>query len=193
MPGWRSPTPSGSETITLGSSSYQNAVRFHAGTPGDYLVRVGAIQPSSIVVAPSLGSQFLRAAPWLALAGFGGLLVVGGVTWLIVALVRRRRVDRPDPWDGPTPAMAPGTVPPGPWLPRNYDPFPAPGPPPGAAAEPAPPPAAQPPQPPAATSTAAPPSPAAAPGVAPGSRPSADRPNRLPGMGSGAGAPWRHV
>ena len=156
----------GSETITLGSSSYQNAVRFHAGTPGVYLVRVAAVQPSSIVVAPSLGSQFLRAAPWLVLAGAGGLLVVGGVAWLIVAIVRRRRVATTDPWGGPAPPLAPGAVPPGPWLPRNYDPFPAPGPPPGAPPNPGPPPPAQappptppPPAPPVPTAPPAPPSP----------------------------------
>jgi hypothetical protein len=128
-------TGSGAETITIGSAQYADAVGFHASTSGAYLVRIAAVTPSSVVVAPSVGSQFLRAAPWLALAGVGGLLVVGGVAWLVIAIVRRRRTDRPDPWGGPAPPLPPGAVPPGPWLPRNYDPFPAPPP-----APPAPPP-----------------------------------------------------
>jgi len=124
----------GSETITVGPTSYENAVGFHAVVPGVYRVRVAGVIPTSIVVAPSVGSQFLRAAPWLGLAGAGGLLAVGGAVWLIVALVHRRRVGRIDPWGGPPPPIPPGAVPPGPWLPRNYDPFPAPS------AGPAPPP-----------------------------------------------------
>ncbi len=135
---WRG---TGAETIALGSISYGNAVGFHAAVPGRYLVRIAEVHPSSIVVAPSLGDAVLRAAPWLGLAGAGGLLAVAGTAWLIVALVRRRRVGRIDPWGGPPPPLAPGAVPPGPWLPRNYDPFPAPAPPrPAPPSPPAPPP-----------------------------------------------------
>jgi hypothetical protein len=125
----------GSETITEGSVIYSDAVGFHADTAGTYRLRITQSAPSTVVVAPSLGSQFLRAAPWLAMAGGGGLLVIGGVVWLVITIVRRRRIDRPDPWSGTGP---PGFVPPGQWYPYPPPPPPAAT---GYPAPPAPPPA----------------------------------------------------
>jgi hypothetical protein len=122
----------GTESITRGTLVLVGVVGFHAGTAGTYQVRITPEAPTRVVVAPSFGAMFLRALPWLALAGIGGLAVLGGGAWLIVAVVGRRRTPQADDWAGyPAPAGYPA-VPPGPWLPRNYDPFPAPHPPPGA-------------------------------------------------------------
>ncbi|MGA2037093.1 MAG: hypothetical protein ABSH04_05865 [Acidimicrobiales bacterium] len=84
----------GSETITKGSWIYSNAVGFHASDPGEYRVQITGISSSSVIVAPSLGSEFLRAAAWLILVGVGALIVVVGGVLLIVALVRRSRAKK---------------------------------------------------------------------------------------------------
>ncbi len=76
-----------SDTITRGSWTYLNTVGFHAGISGNYEVRIAAVSPPSVIVAPSVGSQYVRAAPWLILVGLGGLVGVAG----LVSLVRRGR------------------------------------------------------------------------------------------------------
>ncbi len=100
-----------SETITKGSWIYVNTVGFRADTPGNYEVRIAAVSPPAVIVAPSLGSQFVRAAPWLILVGIGGLVGITGLVLLIVSLVRRGRQRRvalypwgpPNPWAPPLP------------------------------------------------------------------------------------------
>ena len=79
----------GSETITQGSSIYADTVGFHVGTSGIYRVHIAAVSPPAVIVGPSLGSQFVHAAPWLIMGGVGGLVAVAGLVVLIVALVRR--------------------------------------------------------------------------------------------------------
>ena len=82
------------ETITKDSTIFRAAVGFHAGVSGTYRVRVTAVVDGGYIVAPSLGSQFARAAGWLSLLGVGALVGIGGLIWLIVALVRRSRLKR---------------------------------------------------------------------------------------------------
>jgi hypothetical protein len=89
---------SGGETITKGSWIYVNTVGFHAARAGAYQVHIAAVSPSAVIVGPSLGSQFLRAAPWLIMVGVGGLVAIAGLVLLIVSLVRRNRQNR-IPWD----------------------------------------------------------------------------------------------
>jgi nitrate reductase gamma subunit len=98
----------GSETITKGSWAYVGAVGFHAGTLGNYQVHIAAVSPPAVIVGPSLGSQFVRAAPWLIMVGVGGLVAVVGLVVLIVCLVRRSRQSRIPPYVG---------GPPNPWVP----------------------------------------------------------------------------
>jgi hypothetical protein len=90
----------GGETITEGSSSYVNTVGFHAGKPGTYRVHIAAVSPTGVIVAPSLGSQFVRAAPWLIMVGVGGLVAIAGLVVLIVFLVRRGRQNGIPPYVG---------------------------------------------------------------------------------------------
>jgi hypothetical protein len=80
----------GSETITKGSWIYSNAVGFHVSAGGRYTVRITPTLPSTVIVAPSIGSQFVRAAPWLILSGAGGLIAFLGIVLLIVVIIRRR-------------------------------------------------------------------------------------------------------
>ena len=87
----------GGETITKDSSTYENAVGFHAARPGTYEVHIAAVSPAAVIVGPSLGSQFVRAAPWLIMVGVGGLGAVTGLVVLIVSLVRRGRQHRGPP------------------------------------------------------------------------------------------------
>lgn len=98
----------GGETITKGSWTYLDTVGFHAKTPGAYLVHIAAVRPPAVIVGPSLGSQFVRAAPWLILVGTGGLVAVVGLVVLIVFLVRRGRQTGIPPYYG---------GPPNPWVP----------------------------------------------------------------------------
>jgi hypothetical protein len=84
----------GSETITEGSWIYSNAVGFHASGDGDYQVRVTSVPPTRVIVGPSLGSQFLHAAAWLILFGFGALITITGLVLLIVASVRRSQAKK---------------------------------------------------------------------------------------------------
>jgi hypothetical protein len=84
----------GSETITEGTWIYSNAVGFHVSDPGEYQVQITGVSSSRVIVAPSLGSEFLRAAAWLILVGVGALIVVVGGVLLIVALVRRSRAKK---------------------------------------------------------------------------------------------------
>ncbi len=95
-----------SDTITRGSWTYLNTVGFHAGTPGNYEVRIAAVSPSGVIVAPSVGSQYVRAVPWLILVGLGALVGVTSLVYL-VRRGRERRLPRyepgpPNPWVTPT-------------------------------------------------------------------------------------------
>lgn len=99
-----------SESINRGSWSFASSVGFHASRAGKYEVQIARVTPSAVIVAPSLGSAFVRAAKWLILVGVGGPLAVAGLVVLIVALVRRGRQNRipayyggpPNPWGAPT-------------------------------------------------------------------------------------------
>ena len=93
----------GGETASIGSSIFVNTVGFHASTSGLYVVHIAAINPSEVFVAPSLGSQFLRAAPWLILVGAGGVVAIAGLVVLIISLARRgRQVAIPAYYTGPS-------------------------------------------------------------------------------------------
>ena len=88
----------GSETITKGSWIYMGAVGFHADAPGTYRVHIATVSPPAMIVGPSLGSQFLRAAPWLILVGVGGLAALVGIILFIVSMVRRGRQNPTPPY-----------------------------------------------------------------------------------------------
>jgi len=93
----------GGETITKGSSTYEDTVGFHADRSGTYEVHIAAVSPPGVIVGPSLGSQFVRAAPWLILVGVGGLVAIAGLVVLIVSLVRRGRQNGIPPYVGGPP------------------------------------------------------------------------------------------
>ena len=126
-------TGNGSETITSGSYLYTDAVGFHADTAGRYTVQIADVTPSAVIVAPSIGSQFASAAPWLGLTGVGGLVAIGSAIWLIVAATRREKLRRQA--SGPPAAAWGYAYPPGPpgyvSYPVTYQ-SPYPSPPPGA-------------------------------------------------------------
>ena len=96
----RAPVPTwsgdGSETITEGSAIYASAVGFHATVTGGYEIRINRVTPAALVVAPSLGSAFIRAAPWLLLTGVGVVVGLLGVALLVWA-ARRRHATRSGP------------------------------------------------------------------------------------------------
>lgn len=87
---------SGNETITEGSNIYSNAVGFDVAEAGNYTVTIRA-SSLKVIVAPSLGSQFLDAAPWLIFTGVGFPLAVVGLILLIRESSRRRRAWVPPP------------------------------------------------------------------------------------------------
>lgn len=84
-------TAEAADTITSGSWIYLDTVGFHARTPGNYEIHISAVSPPNVIIAPSIGSQFVRAAPWLIMVGAGGLVALIGLVVLIVSLVRRGR------------------------------------------------------------------------------------------------------
>jgi hypothetical protein len=90
-----------SETITEGSGIYASTVGFHVAAAGKYKVQIAAVTPSSVIVAPSIGSQFVHATQWLVVVGIGGLLTIVGIMLLIVAIVRRTHQKGPPPNLGP--------------------------------------------------------------------------------------------
>ena len=85
---------SGSETITEGSQAFSNAVGFHVSVAGTYSVTVSSTPPTSVIVGPSLGTQFAISAPWLILPGVGWPIAVVGLVLLIIESNRRRRAHR---------------------------------------------------------------------------------------------------
>jgi hypothetical protein len=104
-----------SETMTRQNSTYTGAVEFDVPAPGDYQVTVTPDQPDTVVIAPSLGSGFIRAWRWLAAlgAGIGGLTL--GVIFLIVGGVKRRRSRRPVARPFEPAAGGPEALPPAGW------------------------------------------------------------------------------
>ena len=88
MPTWEG---TGSETITKGSQTYSSVVGFNAPAAGTYAVTVRSTAQTSVIIAPSLGSQFARGAPWLLLSGIGAIIAVAGLVLLIVKANRRTR------------------------------------------------------------------------------------------------------
>ena len=88
VPTWEG---TGSETITKGSQTYASVVGFNAPAAGTYTVAVQSTAPTSVIIAPSLGSQFARGAPWLPLSGAGAIIAVVGLVLLIVKANRRTR------------------------------------------------------------------------------------------------------
>jgi hypothetical protein len=81
----------GAETITKNSGTFNNAVGFHAAVAGTYSVTVESPRPTSVIIAPSLGNQVVRAVPWLILSGVGMLIATVGLVLLIVTSNRRSR------------------------------------------------------------------------------------------------------
>ena len=88
VPTW---TSNGAETITKNSGTYNSAVGFHAPVAGTYSVTVESARPTSVIIAPSLGSQVVHAAPWLILSGAGTLIAIVGLVLLIITSNRRSR------------------------------------------------------------------------------------------------------
>jgi hypothetical protein len=84
----------GSETITKGSQIFSNAVGFHASVGGEYTVTVTSPSPTAFIIGPSLGAQFVAAAPWLILPAVGWPIAIVGLVLLIVRSNRRRRTDQ---------------------------------------------------------------------------------------------------
>lgn len=79
------------ETITKGSTIYSNAVGFEAPKAGDYSVTLTPSSPTTIIIAPSLGGQFLHAVPWLILTGVGFPVGIAGLILLVRESNRRKR------------------------------------------------------------------------------------------------------
>ncbi len=158
----------GTETVTRGTEPYSNAVGFHVSTAGTYTVRIGAVTPSDVFVAPSIGTLVRRTAGWFYLIGIGFLLGLAGLVLLIIALVRRSSYKKRLAYAGPVPPYG-GPAAPGQWIqpqsyapqgyppqpyypPQGYPPQPGAGPPPGQwtpqpQPQPQPPPGSIPPQP----------------------------------------------
>ena len=88
VPTWEG---TGSESITKGSQTYRSVVGFNAPEAGTYAVTVQSTAPTSVIIAPSLGSQLARGAPWLLLSGAGAIIAVVGLVLLIVKANRRTR------------------------------------------------------------------------------------------------------
>jgi hypothetical protein len=88
VPTWRG---NGAETITKSSGTYSSAVGFHAAAAGTYSVTVESARPTSVIIAPSLGTQVGHAAPWLILSGAGMIVAIAGLVLLIVSAHRRSR------------------------------------------------------------------------------------------------------
>ena len=82
---------SAAQTITKGSAVYSDAVGFDIPTAGDYSVTVTPSSPTAVIIAPSLGGQFLHAAPWLILTGVGFPAAIVGLVLLIRESNRRKR------------------------------------------------------------------------------------------------------
>jgi hypothetical protein len=100
VPTWQG---TGSETITRDSQTFSSVVGFNAPEAGTYSVTVESAAPTSVIIAPSLGSQFAHGAPWLILSGLGTLIAVLGLVLLIVKANRRTRarlqaVEAGAPW-----------------------------------------------------------------------------------------------
>jgi hypothetical protein len=84
---------SGSDTITKGSTRYSNAVGFDTPIAGNYSVTITPSSPTAVIIAPSLGGQFLSAAPWLIFTGVGFPTAIVGLVLLIRESNRRNRQD----------------------------------------------------------------------------------------------------
>lgn len=91
---------SGNETITKGSDSYANAVGFNVPAAGNYSVTISPTRETAVIIAPSLGNQFLAAAPWLIITGVGLPVAIVGLVLLIRESSRRKRgwVHGPNGW-----------------------------------------------------------------------------------------------
>jgi hypothetical protein len=74
---------SGSETITKGSEVFSSAVGFHVPVAGKYAITISSAS-TAVIIAPSLGSAVLGAAPWLILTGVGFSAATVGLVLLIV-------------------------------------------------------------------------------------------------------------
>ena len=82
---------SGNQTITKGSRIYSNAVGFDVPAAGSYSVTITSRSVTAVIIAPSLGGQFLSAAPWLILSGIGFPVATLGLVLLILESNRRKR------------------------------------------------------------------------------------------------------
>ncbi len=112
----------GTETVTRGNALYSDAVGFHVSTAGTYTVRIGAVTPASVFVAPSIGTLVRRAAGWLAPIGIGILAGLVGLVLFIIALVRRSTYKKRTAYAGPVPPYG-GPAAPGQWIqPQSYAP-----------------------------------------------------------------------
>lgn len=90
-------------TLTLGTTEFSSVAGFTAPQDGSYTITVDG-DGQTMVVGPELGSTIGKAFMWVAVAVFGGILVLAGAIWLIVALVSGSRNPQPA-------AMGPGVVP----------------------------------------------------------------------------------
>jgi hypothetical protein len=96
---------SGTEEMTRGESVYSGVVRFTTPEAGVYHVRVSAPGSATVVIAPSFGSGFRAALPWLVAAFASSGAFMFGLLVLIIGAVRRRRQPIPEPaWGTVVPA-----------------------------------------------------------------------------------------
>lgn len=101
-----------SSTVTLGDSTWVGVAGFTAPVDGDYTITIEG-EGKEVVLGPSLARTLSSAFGWFAMAGFGALLAVAGVVWLIVALLTGRK---------PTPAVGASPTGAGGWYPDPEDP-----------------------------------------------------------------------
>ena len=77
---------SGSETLTLGSTTYTGIVRFTAPVDGTYTLTTETPGANLILAPPALQTvgQTFASLAWI---GLGFLLIAAGTVWLIVLLI----------------------------------------------------------------------------------------------------------
>ncbi len=81
--------PSGTETITTGSFTYTGVIGFHASSSGYYQIVVHGHSSTQVILALSWGGLFSSIAGWIGGAIVACVLGAGGISLLIVMLVRR--------------------------------------------------------------------------------------------------------
>jgi hypothetical protein len=88
---------SGTETITRNQVIYTATAEFRADTAGDHTVEIGGPSADrSVIVNRELADQIKSLVPWLLVMVLTGFVLCGSLIALVVSLVRKNRVGRPD-------------------------------------------------------------------------------------------------